>query len=98
MRYISPSPVGAQTQIVAASCEAPAATQLPRCEPALPTAPGAALPDEPDAGPAGRWLFSAPPGLTNLAVTKIRRLRFCALSPSERNSRPISGMLPSTGI
>lgn len=38
-----------------------------------------------------------PLGSTLVAVTKIIRLRLIARSPSERNRRPTSGMLPGNG-
>jgi hypothetical protein len=41
--------------------------------------------------------FGEPPGLTRLAVTKISKFRYCALSPFDRNSRPTSGMSPKKG-
>src|SRR3954468_23297157 len=41
--------------------------------------------------------FGEPPGLTRLAVTKISKFRFWALSPFERNRRPRSGISPKKG-
>src|SRR3954469_4675195 len=42
--------------------------------------------------------FGEPPGLTRLAVTKISKFRFCALSPFDRKSRPRIGISPKKGI